>query len=100
MTTTRLGSTVEASSSASSAASPATSKTMNVVEHPHLGVARSGIPIRRVDGRNRHRPSDIVDVSVAIYGRVIVTQERRKHGPGSFVQVADSAYREEEVGTG
>jgi len=36
-TTTRLGSTVEASSSASSAASPATSKTMNVVEHPFHG---------------------------------------------------------------
>ena len=42
----------------------------------------------------------IVDVSVAIYGRVIVTQERRERGPGSFVQVADSAYPEEEVGTG
>jgi len=27
-------------------------------------------------------------------------QERRKHGPGSVIQVADSAYPEEEVGTG
>jgi len=36
--------------------------------------------------------------SVAIYGRVIITQERR--GPGSVVQVADSVYPEEEVGMG
>ena len=71
-----------------------------VVPSNHLGVARSGIPIRRVDGRNRHRPSDIVDISVAIYGHVIITQERRERGPGSVVQVADSAYPEEEVGTG
>ena len=35
---TRLGSTVEASSSASSAASPATSTTMNVVEHPSFEI--------------------------------------------------------------
>ena len=66
----------------------------------HLGVARSGIPVRRVDGRNRHRPSDVVNVAVAIYGHVIVTQERRERGPGSVVQVADSAYPEEEVGMG
>jgi hypothetical protein len=61
---------------------------------------RSGIPVRRVDGHNRHRPSDVVDVAVAIYSRVVVTQERRERGPGSVVQVADSAYPEEEVGTG
>ena len=66
----------------------------------HLGVARSGIPVRCVDGRNRHRPSEVVDIAVVIYGRVVVTQERRKRGPGSVVQVADSAYPEEEVGTG
>jgi hypothetical protein len=35
---TRLGSTVEASSSASSAASPATSTTTNVVEHPSFEI--------------------------------------------------------------
>jgi hypothetical protein len=35
-----------------------------------------------------------------IYGRVVVTQEQRERGPGSVVQVADSAYPEEEVGTG
>jgi hypothetical protein len=35
-----------------------------------------------------------------IYGRVVVTQERRERGPGSVVQVADSAYPEEKVGTG
>jgi hypothetical protein len=68
--------------------------------HSPSNIARSGIPVRHVDGRNRHRPSDIVDVSVPIYGRVIVTQERRERGPGSFVQVADSAYPEEEVGSG
>ena len=53
-----------------------------------------------VDGCNRHRPSDVVDVAVKIYGRVVVTQERRERGPGSVVQVANSAYPEEEVGTG
>jgi hypothetical protein len=61
---------------------------------------RSGISVRRVDGRNRHQPSDVVDVAVEIYGRVVVTQERRERGPGSVVQVTDSAYPEEEVGTG
>ena len=75
-------------------------RTTIVPPSHHLGVARSGIPVCRVDGRNRHRPSDIVDVAVSIYGRVIVTQERRERGPGSVVQVADSAYPEEEVGTG
>ena len=35
---TRLGSTVEASSSASSAASPATLTTTNVVEHPSFEI--------------------------------------------------------------
>ena len=66
----------------------------------HLGVERSGIPVRHVDGRNRYRPSDVIDVAVAIYGCVVVTQERRERGPGGVVQVADSAYPEEEVGTG
>jgi len=66
----------------------------------HLGVARSGIPVHRVDGHNPHRPSDVIDIAVAIYGRVIVTQEQRERGPGSVVQVADSAYPKEEVGTG
>jgi hypothetical protein len=41
LTTTRLGSTVDASSSASSAASPATSTTMNVVEHPSFEIVRT-----------------------------------------------------------
>jgi hypothetical protein len=65
------------------------------------GVAHGlgGIHVRRVDGRNRHRPSDVVNVAIAIYGRVVVAQERRKRGPGGVVQVADSAYPEEEVGT-
>jgi hypothetical protein len=66
----------------------------------HLGVSRSGFPVRRVDGHNRHRPSDVVDVAVAIYGHVVVTQERRERGPGGVVQVADSAYNKEEVRTG
>jgi hypothetical protein len=59
-----------------------------------------GIPVRRVDGRNQHRPSDVVDVAVTIYGRIVIAQERRERGPGGVVQVADSAYPEEEVGTG
>jgi hypothetical protein len=64
---------------------------------PRLG----GIPVRRaVDGRNQHRPSDVVDVAVAIYGRIVVAQERRECGPGGVVQVADSVYPEEEVVTG
>ena len=63
---------------------------------PGLG----GIPVRRVDGRNGHRPSDVVDVAFAFYGRVVVAQERRERGLGGIVQVPDSAYPEEEVGTG
>jgi hypothetical protein len=42
----------------------------------------------------------ITDTGRVIYSRVVVTQERRERGPGSVVQVADSAYPEEEVGTG
>ncbi len=70
--------------------------------HPVAGFSPGlgGIPVCRVDGRNRHRPSDIADVAVAIYGRVVVDQERQERGPGGVVQVADSAYPEEEVGTG
>jgi hypothetical protein len=70
--------------------------------HPVAGVGPGlgGIPVRRVDGRKRHRPSDVVDVAVAIYGRIVVAQERRERGPGGVVQVADSVYPEEEVGAG
>jgi hypothetical protein len=39
--TTRLGSTVEASSSVSSAASPTTSTMMNFVEHPWFEIVRT-----------------------------------------------------------